>query len=241
MRYGGPQSLAWLPVELPVEHFVEDRAVEEHSTTKAESEIPDKDEDQKRKKRMSAQISRDRKKLYIESIEAENRELRQRTAVLEADNLTLHKEIEAMKKKDHPKLDTSIKSFFIMSLILLTSVNKHIHRLDAQLNLSQETLLKRTFRCNSDAADILSEYSRTDIKITLPQIEEFKRQFTYESELKLEEELKVEPEPTPTKPTIFSQSFHSRSSTTGGKKGAHPVVRRVRGRQGKALLARESC
>jgi len=30
-----------------------------------------------------------------------------------------------------------------MSLILLTSVNKHINKLDAQLNLSQETLLKR--------------------------------------------------------------------------------------------------
>jgi len=31
---------------------------------------------------MSAQISRDRKKLYIESMEAENKELKQRTAQL---------------------------------------------------------------------------------------------------------------------------------------------------------------
>jgi len=71
-----------MPVELPVEHFVEERVIEEHSTTKAESDIPDKDEDQKRKKRMSAQISRDRKKMYVESMEAENRELRERTALL---------------------------------------------------------------------------------------------------------------------------------------------------------------
>lgn len=159
MRFGGAQSLALMPVELPIEHFAEDRAAEEHSTTKAESDTPDKDEDQKRKKRMSAQISRDRKKLYIEKMEVENQKLRERTAQLEAENSILKKDMEALKKKEHTKI-TSIKSFFIMSLILLTSVNKHIHKLDAQLNLSQETLMKRTSYHNSDAAEILSEYSR---------------------------------------------------------------------------------
>lgn len=134
-------------------------------------------------------------------------------------------------------MDTSIKSFFIMSLILLTSVNKHIHRLDAQLNLSQETLLKRTFRCDSDAAEILSEYSRSEIKVTLPQLEEFKSNFIHESEVKQEAELKVEPEATLNKPIIFGQSFQSRSFATGAKKASPPAARRIRGRQGKTLLA----
>jgi len=127
-------------------------------------------------------------------------------------------------------VDTSIKSFFIMSLILLTSVNKHIHRLDAQLNLSQETLLKH-------AAEILSEYSRSEIKVTLPQLEEFKSNFIHESEVKQEAELKVEPEATLNKPIIFGQSFQSRSFATGAKKASPPAVRRIRGRQGKTLLA----
>lgn len=79
--------------------MLEDR-IEEHSTTGAGSETFDKDEDQKRKKRMSAQISRDRKKLYIERMEQENKALKLRNSQLEAENDSLKKEMESTKCKN---------------------------------------------------------------------------------------------------------------------------------------------
>lgn len=121
-------------------HLEDKMVVEDNSTTKTDSE--DRDEDQKRKKRMSAQISRDRKKMHIERIEAENRQLRLDNQKLQSENQRLRCGLVAWRKRHpHSTLDNSLKSIFIMSLILLTSVNKD--KLESQMSsMGQETLLK---------------------------------------------------------------------------------------------------
>lgn len=90
MRYGITTPSTIMNIEVQHENGLEDR-IEEHSTTGAGSDTYDKDEDQKRKKRMSAQISRDRKKLFIEKMELENRALKLRNSQLEAENENLKK------------------------------------------------------------------------------------------------------------------------------------------------------
>lgn len=63
-------SIGW-EASLPANMLcLEERMVTEDNSTTVKTDNEEKDEDQKRKKRMSAQISRDRKKMHIERIEA---------------------------------------------------------------------------------------------------------------------------------------------------------------------------